>query len=83
MTLTCEELVDLLVVYVGDGLSPDQVTAFKEHLCGCKPCTASVELYQVTIKVTRALPKCDPLPPAFEARLRAALAAPSADGQNA
>jgi hypothetical protein len=71
--VTCEELVDLLVDYVDGGLSEEQVDAIKQHLCGCQPCVASVELYQVTIKVSRALPKVEPLPPAFEARLRAVL----------
>jgi anti-sigma factor RsiW len=73
--VTCEEVVDLLVDYVDGGLSAEQVDAIKQHLCGCQPCVATVEMYQVTIKVTRALPKVEPLPPAFEARLRAVLAA--------
>ncbi len=72
--MTCEELVDLLVDFVDGGLPAEQVDAIKQHLCGCKPCVSSVELYQITIKVSRALPKAEPLPPHFEQRLRAVLA---------
>jgi anti-sigma factor RsiW len=73
--VTCQELVDLLLDYVGDDLTPEQRAAITEHLCGCPPCVTYVETYQITIKVTRALPKNDPLPPSLEQRLRAALAA--------
>jgi anti-sigma factor RsiW len=72
--VSCEELVDLLLDFVGGDLSPEQRAAIEEHLCGCPPCVRHVEEYHLTIRVTRLLPKHDPLPPAFEQRLRAALA---------
>ena len=74
MNLTCEELVDMLLDYVGGELSPEQVAAIKAHLCDCPPCVHSVESYQVTIRISRALPKTSPLSPAFEERLRSVLA---------
>ncbi len=80
MTLTCDELVDLIFDFVDGGLPDEQVAAFKHHLCGCKPCEKSVNLYQVTIRITKALPKDDPLPAAVEQRLRAALAVGPAAG---
>ncbi len=74
MTLTCEELVDLLVDYLGGELPDEQVDAIKSHVCGCGSCGVYIETYQLTITVTRALPRCEaPLPPSCEARLRAAL----------
>ncbi len=76
MSMTCEELVDLLIDFVGGDLEAAQRTALEQHLCGCKTCVVSVELYKATITVTRALPRCEaPLPPAVEARLRAAISA--------
>ena len=80
MTLTCEDLVDLIFDFVDGGLPEEQLVAFKTHLCKCKPCEKSVGLYQVTIRITKALPKADPLPAAFEQRLRAALAGTPAAG---
>ena len=80
MNLTCEELVDLLLDYVDESLSAEQVAAVKEHLCGCPPCVHTVEAYQITIRISRALPKSAPLPPAFEERLRTALATHLAEG---
>ena len=74
MNLTCEELVELLLDYLDEDLSPEQAEAVKEHLCGCPPCVHTVEMYQVTIRISRALPKAAPLPPAFEQRLRAVIA---------
>ena len=72
--MTCEELVGLLLDFVGGDLSPEQRAAIEQHLCGCPPCVRHTEEYRLTIRVTRLLPKADPLPPALEARLRAALA---------
>lgn len=75
MNLTCEEFVELMLDFVGGELPDEQVEAIKSHLCGCKGCEDRHVEYQFTILMTRTLAKCDPLPPAFEARLRAALAA--------
>jgi anti-sigma factor RsiW len=73
--VSCEELVNLLLDFVGGDLTPEQRKEIEQHLCDCPPCVQHVEEYRLTIRVTRLLPKADPLPPAVEARLRAALAA--------
>ena len=79
MTLTCEDLVELLFDFHGGGLPDDQLAAVKAHLCGCPPCGLKVENYSVTVRVVRYLPKAVPLPAGFEDRFRAALAALPAD----
>jgi len=43
-----------------------------EHLCRCPPCVTYVETYQVTVRLTRKLPR-PALPPDLEQRLRAVL----------
>lgn len=73
MNLTCEELVDLMLDFVGEELPDDRVSAIKAHLCGCQPCVVVVQKYRFTILMSRSLPKCEPLPSAFEAKLRASL----------
>jgi len=77
--VTCQELVDLLLEFVGDEVSPELRATIEEHLCGCPPCVRHVEEYHLTIRVTRLLPRHDRLPPAFEARLRAFLAAEASE----
>ena len=77
-TMTCTELVDLILDFVGQELEPARRAVFEEHLCGCSGCTVHVEMYVATITVSRALPHCDgdrALPPGLEDRLRAAVAA--------
>ena len=74
MSMVCREVVELLIDYVGEELQPDQVALFERHLCGCLQCFAYLETYRATIRLTRSLPKCEPLPPAFEERLRRMLA---------
>jgi hypothetical protein len=43
------------------------------HMTGCKDCTIRVETYRTTVRLARALPRCDRLPPPVEERLRKAL----------
>jgi len=71
--MTCEELLGLLLDYVGDELVVEHRTTVETHIAGCKNCTVLVETYTHTVRLTRALPKCGTLPPAVEARLRAAI----------
>jgi anti-sigma factor RsiW len=74
--MTCSELADLVLDFVGQELDAEQRAEFEQHLCGCPDCVVYVEAYQVTITLTRSLPRCDEgLPPGLEAKLRAALAA--------
>jgi hypothetical protein len=73
--VTCDELADLLPDYVAGTLTVAVLDVFRLHLCECCGCVVLVEQYTFTIKVSRALPKAEPLPAALEARLRAAVAA--------
>lgn len=74
--MTCDELKALLADYVGEGgaLVVEHHETVTVHVRGCKNCDAYVATYSHTVRVVKALPKCGPLPPAFEARLRTALA---------
>ncbi len=72
--LTCRELVDLILDYIDEALEADRKDLFDVHLTGCKNCVVYVETYRLTVKVSRALPKCGPVPPTLEQRFKAALA---------
>jgi len=71
--MTCEELAALLGDYHDGDLAVEIRETFDLHVTGCPHCVVSVENYHLTVRVTRALPKCDPLSEKFEGRLRAAL----------
>jgi anti-sigma factor RsiW len=71
--MTCAELMDALVDYLGEELVVERKETFEVHLRGCAKCESYVATYTHTVKITRALPKCGALPPAVEARLRKAL----------
>jgi hypothetical protein len=65
--------MDLLHDYVGEELVVEQRQTVEIHVTGCKDCTIRVETYRHTVRLARALPRCDRLPPAVEDRLRRAL----------
>jgi anti-sigma factor RsiW len=65
--------MDALVDYLGEELVVERKETFEVHLRGCQKCESYVATYTHTVKITRALPKCGSLPPAFEARLRKAI----------
>jgi anti-sigma factor RsiW len=71
--VTCKELLDLLNDYVGEELVVEQRQTVEFHMTGCKDCTIRVETYGHTVRLARALPRCDKLPAAVEERLRRAL----------
>ena len=71
--MTCNELLDLLHDYIGEELVVEQRQTIEIHITGCKDCTIRVETYRHTVRLARALPRCDKLPPAVEERLRRAL----------
>jgi anti-sigma factor RsiW len=73
--VTCEELHKLLHDFVGNELVVESRTTVEVHIAGCEHCGILVQSYTHIVRVARALPKTRPLPPAFEARLRAMLAA--------
>jgi Putative zinc-finger len=71
--VTCQELLDLMLDYVGDELVVEQRQTIEVHITGCKDCTIRIETYRHTVRLARALPMCDKLPPSVEDRLRKAL----------
>ena len=71
--MTCTELMSALADYVSEELVVEVRETYRLHIAGCPKCGPYVATFTHTIKVSRALPKCGPLPPAFEARLRKAL----------
>jgi anti-sigma factor RsiW len=71
--VTCKELLELLNDYVGEELVVEQRQTVEFHMTGCKDCTIRVETYRTTVRLARALPRCDRLPPPVEERLRKAL----------
>jgi hypothetical protein len=74
--VTCKELEDLLDDYVCGELVVEQCTTIEVHVTGCRNCGVRIETFRHTIRLSRALPKCDrPLSPACEERLRKALEA--------
>ena len=73
--LTCEELSDLIADFLSGELEVEVRAKFTTHVDTCPNCGKSVELYRLTVRVSRALPKSEPLPPEVEKRLRAAIAA--------
>ena len=67
--MTCEELLELLLDYVGGDLVVELRETVEVHIQTCQNCTIRIETYRHTVRLARALPKCG-LSPAFEARLR-------------
>ena len=71
--MNCDELLELLLDYVGGELVVEQRQTVEIHISGCPNCTIRIETYRQTVTLARALPRCDRLPPAVEERLRKAL----------
>lgn len=71
--MTCAELMNTLADYLSEELVVEVRETYRLHIAGCAKCGPYVATFTHTIKVSRLLPKCGPLPPAFEARLRKAL----------
>jgi hypothetical protein len=70
--MTCRELVEHLLDFVAEELSPEHRERICEHLCNCPPCGVLVQTYQITIRLSRQLPS-HPLPPRLQERLREVL----------
>jgi anti-sigma factor RsiW len=71
--MNCQDILELLLDYVGGELVVETHRTVELHLSGCDRCVTLVESYRHTIRFARALPKCAQLPPAVEERLRKAL----------
>ncbi len=47
--ITCQEVVEYLMAYVNDELSPAERTAMDAHLKVCPACVSFLETYQQTL----------------------------------
>ena len=72
--MSCQELLNILHDYLDGDLVVEQRQTVEFHMTGCKDCTIRIETYRHTVRLSRALPRCDKLPAAVEERLRKALA---------
>ena len=80
MTVTCREMVRLLMEFLEDELTPEERAVIQEHIDSCPPCFVYVETYQVTVRLSRQMRCAAPprLPADLEARLKAKVAAKGA-----
>ncbi|MCP4007451.1 MAG: zf-HC2 domain-containing protein [bacterium] len=53
--MTCQELVDFLMDYLGDELPQAQRSVFTNHLKLCPPCLAYLDSYVETVNLGRGL----------------------------
>ncbi len=67
--MTCRRAVELLIDYVSDELSVEERLLLESHFQKCPPCLIYLQSYQVTIKLTRQLPREAPIPAEMECRL--------------
>lgn len=70
--MTCKQLVELLYAFIQGELEEEQCRHLREHLQRCSHCVAYVKTYQITIHLSRQLPK-SPIPEQLLERLRAVL----------
>jgi len=68
-SMTCRRAVELLIDYVSGELPAEECLLLESHFDRCPPCLIYLHSYQVTIKLTRQLPREAPIPPEFEGRL--------------
>jgi len=78
--VNCQELIAVLLDYIGGELVVEQITTVEIHIAGCPDCDILVHTYRHTVRLARVM-KCCPLPTAIEARLRAAVEAALKPGE--
>ncbi len=79
--MTCRELAELLLEYLGGELGADQCQHVESHLQKCRVCVTYIETYRITIQLGRRLPKEDPLPQSLMQRLQQALQSMEEEGK--
>ena len=60
--MTCQQLIDFIARYREDELTPDERTAFEQHLAICPSCIAYLKTYERTILLAKASAD-EPVPP--------------------
>jgi len=53
--VTCIELVELVTDYLEGSMPADERARFEEHISGCEGCTAYLEQFRITIRLTGML----------------------------
>ncbi len=71
--MNCQEILDVLHDYTSGELVVERHRTVEIHLSECQTCVRLVNSYRFTIRLARALPKSEPLPPEVEQRLRKVL----------
>ncbi len=72
MKVTCREVAELLIDFVGGDLSELHMLTLHQHIGDCPPCHSYLETYKTSIQMMRALP-AEPLPIELDNRLRKSL----------
>ncbi len=68
--LTCRDVIDLLLDYLEEGLTPDVLEEFERHLERCPACVAYLNTYKKTRELTGEVTRVS-MPEDLKARLRA------------
>ncbi|PYM60742.1 MAG: hypothetical protein DMD79_15240 [Candidatus Rokuibacteriota bacterium] len=71
-SLTCQAVIELLLEYLEESLTPEALEAFERHLEGCPACVAYLNTYKKTRELTGEVSRV-PMPDEMKARLRAFL----------
>jgi len=71
-SLTCQAVIELLLEYLDESLTPEVLEAFERHLEGCPACVAYLNTYEKTRELTGEVSRV-PMPDEMKARLRAFL----------
>ena len=71
--LTCRTVIDLLLDYLEESLTPDILAEFEQHLAGCPACLAYLNTYKKTRDLASEAPRVA-MPEELRTRLRELLA---------
>lgn len=52
--MTCREVVDFLMDYLGGDLPAAERAVFEAHLGKCPPCVAYLDMYKATVRLGKA-----------------------------
>lgn len=58
--MTCRDLAEQLIDYLGDDMPEEMKQAIRAHLQACPECVVFIETYQITIEVSRKLTPVEP-----------------------